>query len=335
MCTAISYSSDYHYFGRSLDLEYSYHEEIIITPRHFPLSFRETKSLESHYAMIGVAYVVDNYPLYYDATNEMGLSMAGLNFPGNCFYPELRSDKDNITPFEFIPWILSLCCCVTEAKLLLERINLVNIPFKDSLPLSPLHWMISDSKSSLVVESTRDGLKIYDNPAKVLTNNPTFDHQLFALNNYSHLSAKQPDAASPFSLPLSLYSRGMGGLGLPGDYSSQSRFIRAAFVRNCMESYEMKRAEKLTPETSGSDSLSQFFHILSAVQVPKGCVDVGDETFQYTIYSSCCNTDLGIYYYKAYDNPQIHAVNMHHVNLDSHALFHYPLILRGEIRRLN
>lgn len=335
MCTAISYSSDYHYFGRNLDLEYHYQEEITITPRNFPLPFRMAEKLTSHYAIIGMAYVADNYPLYYDATNEMGLSMAGLNFPGNCIYREPRPDKNNITPFEFIPWILGLCSSVTEAKALLSKLNLTKIPFCDSLPLSPLHWMISDSKTSLVVESTRDGLKIYDNPVKVLTNNPTFDHQLFSLNNYIGLSNKQPELLTPFSAFLSLYSRGMGGLGLPGDYSSASRFARAAFVKSCCETYDKKMAENTAPGQTDHDALSQFFHILSSVATPKGCVEVENGSCQYTIYSSCCNTDLGIYYYTTYDSFCLHAVHLHHVNLDDNCLFRYPLTLQPQISSQN
>ena len=330
MCTAISFHSDHHYFGRNLDLEYHYQEEVTITPRAFPLPFRLADTLTSHYAMIGMAYVTNNYPLYYDATNEMGLSVAALNFPGNCVYHEPRPGKNNITPFEFIPWILGLCSCLTEAKVLLSGLNLVNLPFCDTLPLSPLHWMISDSKSSVVVESTSDGLKIYDNPIHVLTNNPTFDHQLFFLNNYSHLSAFQP-SSSPFGIPLSLYSRGMGGIGLPGDYSSPSRFVRAAFVRDCTNDYNKKMAEKDDSAPADQNFLSQFFHILLSVSTPKGLVAVENGAFQYTIYSSCCNTDLGIYYYITYDNLQIHAIDMHHAALDSSNLYRYPLILQSQI----
>lgn len=335
MCTAVSYKSDYHYFGRNLDLEHSYHEEITITPRQFPLHFRKTNNITSHYAIIGMAYVVEDYPLYYDATNEMGLSIAGLNFPDNAFYPEYRSDKDNITPFEFIPWVLGLCSSIAEVTILLNRLNIVNIPFSQSLPLSYLHWMISDSTSTLVVESTKDGLKYYENPVKVLTNNPAFDLQLFNLNNYMGLSSKQPNNPSPFSHPLSLYSRGLGALGLPGDYSSQSRFVKAAFVRNCCIDYQSKMAESNSSKIIEEDSLSQFFHILSSVATPKGCVDVGLEKYQYTIYSSCCNTDLGIYYYTTYNNSQIRGINMHKVDLNSKNLFRYPLFSNRTVQWQN
>ena len=78
MCTSITYK---HYFGRTLDVPFSFGEEIVITPRYYPFSFKEIHCLKTHYAMIGVAKIIEDYPLYYDATNEKGLSMAGLNFP--------------------------------------------------------------------------------------------------------------------------------------------------------------------------------------------------------------------------------------------------------------
>lgn len=209
----------------------TYGEAVTITPRNFPLTFRKVDALSSHFALIGMDILIEDYPLYFDATNEKGLSMAGLNFPEYAhFFPE-QADKDNISPFEFIPWILGQCETVSEAKELLECINLVNIPFSDDLPLSPLHWMIADQNQSLVVESTKDGLHVYDNPVGVLTNNPTFDYHLFNLNNNRHLTTDV--SANTFSkqLQLDVYSKGMGGTGLPDDLSSTSRFIRAAFTK--------------------------------------------------------------------------------------------------------
>lgn len=333
MCTAISFHANRHYFGRNLDLEYHYQEEVTITPRNYPFAFRMASPQPTHYAMIGTAYVTNGYPLYYDATNEMGLSVAALNFPGNCVYLDPISGKDNITPFEFIPRILGLCGSLAEAKVLLSGMNLVNIPFCSTLPLSPLHFMISDADASIVVEPTIDGLKIYDNPAQVLTNNPPFGCQLFSLNNYAHLSPYQP-TTTPFNAHMSLYSRGMGGLGLPGDYSSNSRFIRAAFVKDCSESFYKKMAEGSGPALTNLTSLSQFFHILLSVSTPRGCVAVEGGNFQHTIYSSCCDTKQGIYYFITYDNLQIHAVDMHKAPLDHQELFRYPLIYEPQISSL-
>ena len=174
MCTAVNLKTKDHYFGRNLDLEYTYEETVTVTPRNYPLKFRMAGELDSHYAMIGMAYVVDGYPLYYEATNEKGVSVAGLLFAGNAHYPEPAEGKDNIPPFEFIPWILSQCEDMQGVRKLLNRVSLVRLSFSEELPLTPMHWMISYQEESLVVESMRDGLHIYENPVGVLTNNQSF-----------------------------------------------------------------------------------------------------------------------------------------------------------------
>lgn len=319
MCTAVSYKTKDHYFGRNLDYEFAYQQTVTVTPRHYPLAFRKVPALTEHYAMIGMAFVQGNYPLYYDATNEKGLSMAGLNFPENADYKPFHPDLQNITPFELIPWILGQCATVAEAREMLAHVSVYAENFSEQLPLSPLHWMISDSTESIVVESVRDGLKIYDNPVGVMTNNPAFDFHLTNLSNYMALCRCDPQNHIAPDLPLKPYSRGMGAIGLPGDLSSASRFIKAAFTRLNSVSGE-----------SETESVSQFFHILASVAQQKGCCQV-EHGFEYTIYASCCNTDKGIYYYTTYENSRITAVNMYHENLDGSELISYSLIEEQQI----
>ena len=250
--------------------------------------------------------------------------MAGLNFVGNADYKEKVEEKDNIAQFEFIPWILSQCDSVNEAQTLIEKINLINTPFSDELPVAQLHWIISDSEKSITVESVKEGIKIYENPVGVLTNNPPFDKQMFELNNYMNLSAKSPEDKFAKGLNLKEYSRGMGAIGLPGDLSSQSRFIRATFVKMNSISGEGE-----------NESVSQFFHILNSVDQQRGCCDLGDGKYEITIYTSCCNTNKGIYYYTTYDNHQITAIDMHKENLDGDKLILYPLIKEEQIKSQN
>ncbi len=325
MCTAASFTTKAHYFGRNLDLEYSYHETVTVTPRNYPFHFRKIGDNSSHYAMIGMAFVSDNYPLYYDATNECGLSMAGLNFPGNAVYLPMNLSKDNIAPFEFIPWILCQCATVDEAEEKLKRLNLVNHDFSDQLPASPLHWMVADQRRCLVVEPMADGLHIYNNPYKVLTNNPPFDFHLLNITQYLSSSREEPENRFSMELdvPMVPFSRGMGTFGIPGDLSSASRFVKAAFTR----------ANSVCGD-SESESISQFFHILGSVAQQMGCCRVGHK-FEYTIYSSCCNTDTGVYYYTTYENSQITAVDMHKVPLDAEELVSYPLITGQQINYQN
>jgi choloylglycine hydrolase len=280
--------------------------------------------MKTHHAIIGMAFVTDDYPLYYDAVNEKGLAIAGLNFVGNAHYNAHSDGKDNIAQFELIPWILGQCGSVDEATALIKKMNILNEPYSDRLPLAALHWMISDREKSITVESVREGLRIYDNPVGVLTNNPPFDKQLFALNNYRHLSPKSPENSFSGALDLDLYSRGMGAIGLPGDLSSQSRFIRVAYTK--MNSFS--KEDELS-------SVSQFFHILGSVDQQRGCCDLGDDKFEITLYTSCCNTDKGIYYYTTYDNHQITAVDMHREDLDGERLVRYPLVTGEQIQMQN
>lgn len=324
MCTAITYKTKDFYFGRTLDYEISYGDEVTITPRNYEFNFRHKQNIKNHYAIIGMAYVTENYPLYYEAVNEKVLGIAGLNFVGNAQYNKKIKGKDNITQFEFIPWILSQSTTVKEAKKLIEKINFLDEPFSTNLPLAQLHWIISDSIESITVEAVKDGIKIYENPVGVLTNNPTFDKQMFELNNYMNLSTKSPKNTFAKSLNLEKYSRGMGAIGLPGDLSSQSRFIRAAFVK--MNSVS-KEEEK--------ESVSQFFHILNSVEQQRGCCELDDGIFEITIYTSCCNASKGIYYYTTYDNHQITAIDMHKENLNSENLIRYPLIKDEQIKMQN
>lgn len=354
MCTAVSFVTKDHYFGRNLDYEFSYEESVVITPGNYFFPFRnevvnkyvsgtETEQVKTRYedknfAMIGVAYVVDNYPLYYDAVNEKGLGMAGLLFAGNAVYVPMekegipvycsrktlesggdrREEEANsiyVASYEFIPWILRRCHDVECAVTLLKKVCITNQEFSKELPPSPLHWMLADGRRTIVVEAVEEGLKIYENPVHVLTNNPTFDYHLTNLSNYTALSAYEPDEFFCDTVNLPVYSRGMGGMGLPGDLSSTSRFVRAAFTRMnsvCGESEE--------------ESVSQFFHILGSVEQTRGCVrlkkqgnrcagdiancEEAEEKYEITIYSSCCNASKGIYYYKTYNSYQIEKVDM-------------------------
>ncbi len=324
MCTAVTYKTKNHYFGRNLDLEYSYQETVTVTPRNFAFSFRKAKELKTHYAMIGMAYVSQDYPLYYDAINEKGLGMAGLNFPGNAYYPQVNESKVNVAPFEFIPYVLGQCATIAEVKELLRNLQIADISFSEDLPVSPLHWIIADKDSSITVESVKNGLKVYDNPVGVLTNNPTFDYHMMNLNNYMALSTEVPVNNFSKELTFNVYSRGMGALGLPGDLSSASRFVKATFTK--MNSIS---------EISENESISQFFHILDSVCQQRGCVHMGDEKYEITIYSSCCNLEEGIYYYKTYDNSQITSVNMYHEDLDGETLVSYPLMKKLNVYQQN
>lgn len=306
MCTAVSFEKNDLYFGRNLDYEIRFGDNVVITPRNYCFQFRFAGILREHYAMIGMAHIAEDYPLYYDCVNEKGLAMAGLNFVGNAFYGEPEEGKFAVAPHEFIPFIMGQCANLSEARELLGKIRIVNEPFNNSLPVAELHWMISDKSGSVVVESTERGFFVYDNPLGVLTNNPEFPLQSTQINNYMGLSRKPPENRFCSKLPLKPYSRGMGAIGLPGDLSSESRFTRASFVK----------ANSVCGDTE-EECVSQVFHILASVENPSGCCELEDGSFQITQYTCCCNCDKGIYYYNYYNNHQINAVDMRRENLCS------------------
>lgn len=324
MCTAITYQTKDFYFGRTLDYDRAFGEAVTLTPRNFPLPFRHISDQPHHYAILGMAHTADGYPLYYDAFNEHGLAMAGLNFVGNAVFAPPVSNRENIAVFELIPWILGNCRNTQDARKLLCNCNLTNTSFSASIPTAQLHWLLADKQETITLEATADGLQIHDNPVGVLTNNPPFPQQLTNLCNYCQLSPDDPENRLLPRLTLQPYSRGMGAIGLPGDLSSQSRFVRAAFTR-----YHS------VTNIDADDSVSQFFHILGTVSQTRGCCRIDQEAMEITIYTACCNTDRGIYYYTTYGNRQITAVNMHHEDINDNRLIHFPLVSGEHIYRQN
>lgn len=312
MCTAVYVVSENHYFGRNLDYEITFGEKICITPRNFTFDFTNGEKLTNHYAIIGVA-VNEKIPLYFDGVNEKGLCMAGLSFPHDACYSKTVQGKDNVASFEMIPYILSKCSNVESARRILRNINITDTAFSEEMPPTPLHWIIADKGECIVFEQTKDGVKIFDNPIGVLTNSPSFDIQFFNLNNYLHLSTQEPNNTFSDKISLTPYSRGMGALGLPGDNSSMSRFVRASFV-------------KLNSEFSGeeNDKVNQFFHILYSVNQQRGCVNINGKN-EITNYSVCANAEKGIYYFTTYDNFTVHSVAMRKENLDASKPVYYEL----------
>ena len=324
MCTCITYQNGDFYFGRNLDLEYTFGEKVVITPRNYCFSFHDLPDMPQHYAIIGMATTYQDYPLYAEAVNEKGLGIAGLNFPGNAMYHDRQEGKKNVAPYELFPWILGQCSTASQARQLLADVNLLNIPIADSLPLAPLHWMISDKKESIVLEATKDGVHLYQNPYGVLTNNPPFPYYQAHLSNYRNLSSQVPENQFAKDLPLPVYGQGLGSIGLPGDYSPVSRFVKAAFLKWNSQSPQEEAA-----------NVTQFFHILDAVAMVRGSVITGEGACDITTYSCCINAEKGIYYYKTYENNQIQSIQMHHEDLESKDLKIFPLLTDQCIHPLN
>lgn len=278
MCTAIRRNG---YFGRTLDLEGSRGEEAVIMPRRFPVRFLRESDMAQHPAIIGCALVNEGVPLWFDAVNEYGLATAALNFPEYATYLEPKADKINLASFELIPFVLSKCRNLREAAELLKHCNITPDSVSPAFPATPLHWMIADREGCIAVEPTAGGLMVYDDPFGVLTNSPPFPvHRDNVMLN-------------PNLAPSS-------AAGLPGDWSSESRFLRALF------------AKKYTAVSGVSD----FFHILDSVSVPLGCGRQG----WHTVYTSCADLERGDYYFTTYENREFKKISLDFANLNSDSL---------------
>lgn len=299
MCTSIVKDR---FFGRTLDLELNYNESVIITPRNYSLPYK-TKEPECGYGIIGIGILRDGFPLYFDAVNEMGLGVAALNFNKSSVYFKPKTSKLNLASFEIIPYILSHCKDVKEAETLLKKTNILNLQFDENMPNSGLHWLIADKNCSIVAESNCKGLNIYSNPVGVLTNEPEFNTQLFSLNNYIALSSSYPTNNFSKEIALSTYSKGLGALGLPGDYSSNSRFVKASFVK-------LNYPHPISKP-------NEIFEIFSTVSVPRGSVLSEDGKIFSTIYTSVYNLETATLYYKTADSLSVWAVNLNRKSVDS------------------
>lgn len=314
MCTALTLTSKdgFHFFGRNMDIEYSFNQSVMFVPRNF--TWENNVSGESNttkYALLGMGTLVNNHPLLADGMNEKGLACAGLNFLGFAHYEDHSIDgKVNLAPYNLILWILSNFESVSEVKSAIEEVNLVNKAFNSSLPVPTLHWMIYDKNDeAIVVEITAERFAVLDNKIGVLTNQPTFDWHIINLNQYMALSPTQPEVTTWYKQQLEPIGSGLGLKGLPGDFYPSSRFVRSAFLKSHAAFLDTKES-----------TISEFFHILNNVAPIGGSVITKDGKNFVSLYSSCMCLEDGVYYYTTYNNNQINAIDMFHENLDGHEI---------------
>lgn len=322
MCTAISFRAEDFYFGRTLDYDCMFQSEVVVMPRNYPLRFRFLEEMPHHYALCGMAYIRDGVPLFYDGMNEKGLAVAALSFGEDIVYSEESIGIQNIASFEVIPYILAACKSAREAKEQLKSAVITDTPFDSELPPSPLHWIFADGRECFVAEYSKEGMNIYDDCFGILTNAPAFPFQKENLNDYMGVSAKVEENRFCVDLPLQRYSRGMGGIGLPGDFSSRSRFVRGTFLKfnSCPE---------------GDDRVGEVFSLLSGVSIPKGAVVLEEERYHRTLYTSCMNVSRGEYYYTTCTNRRINGVRMMEEDLSAEKLSLFPLELTQSINYQN
>ncbi len=329
MCTglALETKDGLHLFGRNMDIEYSFNQSIIFIPRNFKcVNKSNKKELTTKYAVLGMGTIFDDYPTFADGMNEKGLGCAGLNFPVYVSYSkEDIEGKTNIPVYNFLLWVLANFSSVEEVKEALKNANIVDIPISENIPNTTLHWMISDiTGKSIVVEQTKEKLNVFDNNIGVLTNSPTFDWHVANLNQYISLRYNQVPEFKLGDQSLTALGQGTGLVGLPGDFTPASRFVRVAFLRDAM-----------IKNDKDSIDLIEFFHILNNVAMVRGSTRTIEEKSDLTQYTSCMCLEKGIYYYNTYENNQINAIDMNKENLDGNEIKTYKYNKTLSINHVN
>ncbi|NGU66751.1 choloylglycine hydrolase [Clostridium perfringens] len=329
MCTglALETKDGLHLFGRNMDIEYSFNQSIIFIPRNFKcVNKSNKKELKTKYAVLGMGTIFDDYPTFADGMNEKGLGCAGLNFPVYVSYSkEDIEGKTNIPVYNFLLWVLANFSSVEEVKEALKNANIVDIPISENIPNTTLHWMISDiTGKSIVVEQTKEKLNVFDNNIGVLTNSPTFDWHVANLNQYVSLRYNQVPEFKLGDQSLTALGQGTGLVGLPGDFTPASRFVRVAFLRDAM-----------IKNDKDSIDLIEFFHILNNVAMVRGSTRTIEEKSDLTQYTSCMCLEKGIYYYNTYENNQINAIDMNKENLDGNEIKTYKYNKTLSINHVN
>lgn len=302
MCTGIRFSDgqDNLYLARNLDWTSGYGQQVVLTPTGYaPRSpFAAVGSIE--HATIGMGIVEEDTPLYFDCGNDAGLAIAGLNFPGYAAYASGPVEGAvNVAAYEFPLWVASQFASVDEVEAALQDVVIVDKPINDKYPSSLLHWIIADATRSIVVEYTSEGMHVFDDDVDVLTNQPGFAWHHENLRNYLNTSPEFPEETVLGRAHLAPFGSGSHMRGIPGDYYSPSRFVRAAYVN---AHYPTKGNEE--------ENVSRAFHTLQQVAMVDGCAAMGSGEFEITIYTGLFSSRTSTYYWNTYDDPRIRSVAM-------------------------
>ena len=316
MCTGIRFTDTEGrmFFGRNLDWTQGYGEKVVVTPSaaEVPAAFDRPgdRDVEAHTVM-GMGIIVGGVPLYIDCGNDVGLAVAGLNFPQSARYADAAAPgRVNVAAYEFPFWIARHFASVEEVRRALVHTTVVAKPVNDQLPVANLHWLVADAQGSIVVECLEDGLTVWDDDVDVLTNEPDFGWHRQNLRNYLMLSTDEPAHASWGAATLSPFGSGMGMQGIPGDYSGPARFVKVAFVNT---HYPAQATE--------ADNVTRLYRTLGAVAVPEGCARMADGTWEKTLYTSCFSASTMTYYHATYDDPRVRAYPLAGADLSATAPF--------------
>jgi choloylglycine hydrolase len=300
-------------FGRTLEFAQDIKSNIIIVPRN--RDFVGTTPADgpglhwkTKYGAVGMNSF--GLPMFADGLNEKGLHVGIFYFPGYGKYQAV-TEKDydrTLAPHEFAGFLLGVCGSVEEAVTAAKAVRVGEVVLDAFGFVPPFHFIVNDgSGKSAVLEYVAGELKIHDNPLGVITNSPTFDWHMTNLANYVNLTVSNVPKLDVDGLALRALGQGSGMLGLPGDFTPPSRFVRAvAFSKSAL------------PVETARDGVLQTFHILNQFDIPQGAArgsEHGKPVADYTLWTAVADLRHLRYYYRTHQNSRIRVIDLRAADL--------------------
>ncbi len=305
-------------YARTLEFAVDIHSDVITVPRGYARigstpDGKEGLKWKAKYASVGANGL--GMPLIFDGLNEKGLAIGLFYFPTTAGFMRYNAGdaRKTIAPWEMGSWILDNFASVEEVKANASKIVVAEVVFKDWGFVPPVHFVVHDaSGKSIVIEYVGGMLNVHENPLGVMTNSPTFDWHMTNLRNYVNFSLTNVPPVQLGPVKLVPFGQGSGMLGLPGDFTPPSRFVRAAAF-----------SQSLLPSKTGAEAVLQAFHVLNNFDLPKGALredekdDHGNILADYTVWTSANDLKAKRFFFRTYQNSQIRMVDLTKMNLDA------------------
>jgi choloylglycine hydrolase len=304
--------------ARTLEFAVDIHSDVIVVPRGYARvgttpDGKPGLTWTSKYASVG-ANGVDK-PFIFDGVNEKGLASGLFYFPTSAGYmPYTPADAGKtLAQWELGSWMLENFATVDEVKANLPNVVVPAVVFEQWNMAPEVHYIVTDaSGKSIVVEFVGGKLTVWDAPLGVITNSPTYDWHMNNLRNYLNFSMSNAPNVTLGSVTLKPFGMGSGMLGMPGDFTPPSRFVRAvAFSQSAL------------PSATGTEAVLEAFHILNQFDIPKGAArehekdEHGNVLADYTVWTSAIDLKARKFYFRTYENSQIRVVDLMKMNLDA------------------
>jgi choloylglycine hydrolase len=319
-CTGIFLTADDGTFvhARTMEFAIDIHSEIMMVPRGYARTGttpdgKEGLKWKAKYASVGLNGV--GLPVLFDGVNEKGLAAGTFYFPTSAGYmPYAPSDAvRTIAQWEVGSWILENFASVDEVKANIGSVVVPSVVFGGWGFAPEAHYIVHDSTGkSIVIEYVGGKLNVYDNPLGVITNSPAFDWHMTNLRNYINFSMTNVPPISLGPVVLKPFGQGTGMLGMPGDFTPPSRFVRAVAF-----------SQSVLPSKTGRDAVIEAFHILNQFDIPRGAArehekdEHGNVLADYTIWTSAIDLKATQYFFRTYENSAIRMVDLMTMDLDA------------------